>query len=446
MKRDKFFLSALSALSVLFFLSLTQASIPCAAAEESPLEKALRGLPGAEVVELKPTPPFVKVYEIMLSQPLDHQKPRGEQFRQRLILSHLHEARPLAIITEGYALGRNYIEELSVLLGASQLRVEHRYFGKSLPAGMKWRYLNLDQAVADYHRIVRLFRPIYRGPRIAAGWSKGGQTALYWRYRYPGDVKATAAYDAPLNFALEEPRIDAFFETVGSPQCRTRLHAFQRMALERKAELLPLLEAYAREKNLIYSVGLEKALEYIVLEYTFSFWQYHHIPCEEIPAVGALAADIFAHLERVVSFWSYSDGAKESPSMYQFCSELGYYGYVRGHLRDLLSGDDYANCDYAPEGVKREYNPGKMRDLAHWLARKGNSIIYIYGDRDPWSAPAVSPALGTSGVAYWLEGGNHFTFIQTFPEPKQKEILSLLRSWLGIKSLSSSSVLGVSSL
>jgi hypothetical protein len=365
-----------------------------------------------------------------LTQPLDHRDPGGETFEQRLILSHVDAAKPVVLITEGYAIGHNLIRELSESLGANELRVEHRFFGESKPQTMKWQYLNLKQATADYHRIVTLFKKIYKGPWVCSGWSKGGQTALTFRSYYPDDVIATVAYDTPLNFAAEDPRIDAFFEKVGTPFCRERLKAFQRLALKNKKALLPMFETYAAEKEYKYSIGLEKAFEYIVLEYPFSFWQYKTIDCQAIPQQSASMEEIFKHLEDVVSFSFYSDTSMNSPSMYQFFTELGYYGYVTGHVKDLLSHADYPNSAYAPQDVPLVYNPGLMRELNHWLRAKGNNIIYLYGELDPWSAPAVELTGQTNALKIFLKGGNHFTFINTFPPEQKEKILSTIKKWL----------------
>jgi len=184
---------------------------------------------------------------------------------------------------------------------------------------------------------------------VNTGWSKGGQTSIFHRYFYPGDVDATVAYDAPLNFSLQEPRIDEFSEHVGTEYCRKKLIAFQRMVLSNKSEILPRFKWYALGRGYTYSVGLEKALEYIVLEYPFSFWQYHHIDCDSIPAKDATPDEMLEHLLRVVSFSAYSDRAMSSASMFQFCTELGYYGYVQKNIKDLLSSDFYPNCAFAPQ-------------------------------------------------------------------------------------------------
>ncbi len=391
---------------------------------------ALLGVPGVALEELPPDSGFVASYAITIRQPLDHTNPHAGVFDQRLILSHRRLDAPVVMITEGYALGRNHVRELSNILGANELRVEHRYFGGSKPDSISWRYLTLEQAASDYHRIVDLFATVYTGRWLSAGWSKGGQTALVHRSLYSADVVATVAYDAPLNFALEDPRIDAFFDEVGDSVCRARLIDFQRLVLRDKEQVFPLFRWYTRGRGYTYSLGEEKAFEYIVLEYPFSFWQYTKARCDEIPQEGASADEMLDHLRDVVSFSSYSDHALDSPAMYQFCTELGYYGYVSTHVADMLSCTDYPNCAYAPRDVECAYDPEPMQRLSDWLEKRGNNIIYLYGANDPWSAAAVGVSKQTNAVEYFLPGGNHYTFIDDFTGETREEIISILSGWI----------------
>lgn len=417
--------------SILFIVSILCFLVPLQADNGSfSLEKALQSIPGFQVEEIKAKAPFSKEFKIFLEQPLDHGNPGGETFRQQLILSHRDHSKPMVLVTEGYSMGRNFCRELSELLACNQLRVEHRYFGESKPSEMKWQYLDLKQTTADYHRIVTLFKKFYTNKWLSTGWSKGGQTSLAYRSYYPDDVAVTVAYDAPLNLARRERRIDYFFNGVGTEECRKRLWAFQRLVLKNKASILPLVKEYAKEKKYKFSIGMEKALEYVVLEYTFSFWQYHHIDCPTVPGPDATPREMFDHLKKVVSFGSYADRSMNSAAMYQFYTQMGYYGYVTHHLKDLLGHKDYPNDAYAPQNVQLKYDPGIMKALNRWLRAKGNNIMYIYGDQDPWSAPQVAIGGRTNAVKAILSGGNHFTFINTFPEKTKAELTATLQKWL----------------
>ncbi len=177
---------------------------------------------------------------------------------------------------------------------------------------------------------------------------------------------------------------------------------------------------------------MEKAFEYIVLEYPFSFWQYHHIECEFIPDENASPDEMLEHLDRVVSFSSYSDRAMNSPSMYQFLTELGYYGYVTKNVDDLLSSTDYSNTVFAPQNTDLVYNAEVMQDIERWLKDFGNNILYIYAENDPWSAPSVALSSRVNAEKRILSSGNHYTFIRNFPDTEREDICSILGNWLSM--------------
>ncbi len=413
-----------------FLLILITLNLVISVAYASDLLKKLEKLPGVTLKIMESDSLFTECYTIMLTQPLDHNQSDAGTFTQRILLSHIDFSQPVVLITEGYAIYYNYIRELSEILHANQIRIEHRFFGESKPDTMDWRYLTISQAAADHHRVKELLKEIYPGPWINTGWSKGGQTALIHRWKYPEDVQITVAYDAPLNFALEDKRIDEFFDQVGSQECRDKLIEFQREALSRKNEILPRFKWYTKGRGYLYPIGLEKAYEYIVLEYPFSFWQYHTMKAEDIPIKNTPADSILEHLRKVVSFSSYSERAMNSAAMYQFSTQLGYYEYVRKNVEDLLTFESHKNIAFAPQNTVLTYDPEPMRKLNLWLQEKGNHILYMYAGRDPWSAPQVNLSGKTEARKFILEQGNHFTFINTFPEQERTEIIKTLKEWL----------------
>jgi hypothetical protein len=397
----------------------------------------LQKIPGLVAQEMEPeTPFFQKKYAIKLIQPLDHENPEAGFFQQRMFLSHADFDRPMALITEGYAAGKNDVQELAEILEANELQVEYRYFGESKPDKIDWNLLNSHQASNDYHRIYKLFKRIYKKKWVSAGWSKGGQTSLIYHRQFPDDVVAVIAYDAPVNLALEEPRIDAFFENVGDELCRHRLILFQRSILRGKSGILPLYEEYCEEKAFTFTkITPLKAFEYTVLEYPFSFWQYHTIDCNVIPGEGATPQEMFDHLREVVSLGSYTDRAFNSTAMKQFATELGYYRYVTKNIKDLLSEeeDDYPNNAFAPEDAGLTFNPTFMEDINKWLLTQGNNIIYIYGENDPWSAPHLKNLGATNAKIFWVKNGNHYSFIRTLSQTQQEEVFQTLEEWLGME-------------
>ena len=430
----KLFTGLILALAILCFIGCGEdPQSNGSGAEKTELCRILESLPDCQVEEIEAEPDFKESYRIVLKQPIDHGRPETGYFGQHILISHKDFSRPVVMTTEGYALRQNMTRELSELVDGNEIRVEHRYFGDSVPQPKDWKYLHLEQAAADHHRIVELLKAHYPGKWLNTGLSKGGKVAMIHRWLYPDDVDVTVSYDGPLNLALEDPRFDAFLEQIGTEAQRARLIAFQRLVLSRKKEILPLFKTYAEEKGLTYSIGLEKGLEYLVLEYTFSFWQNGRAPFSEIPGEEASPEKILAHLLKIVPASAYSDLAMDSPALYQAVTQYGYYGYVTKNVSDLLSGTGYTNAEFAPRNTDLTFNPVIMQKMSAWIENHGNQMIFIHGGNDPWSAGAVTLSGKTDALKMILEGGTHLTFIRSFKGKERERILETLERWLGIE-------------
>lgn len=407
--------------------------------EDSELLKWLKTIPGVEIETMRvprdTTIGYKETYRIYLEQPLDHNKPGGKKFRQQIFLSHADKSSPVILVTRGYTIGRNRPVELSRLLCANQIIVEHRFFGRSAPEQLEWKYLNIKQAAADHHRITELFKKFYKGKWVNTGVSKGGQTALFHRRWYPDDVDVTVAYVAPINAALHDKRVNFFIDKrVGTKEERDILRQFQIRILENRDTVLPIFIADSKKRNITYSIGDETAFEYIVLEYTFSFWQYGDGDVSKVPGKNATPQEMLDHLKKVVGFRAYSSSSMDSPSMYQNHTEIGYYNYIDGHLKHLLRKvKDPTNIIFAPEHDKIKFKPSVIKDITKWLQYKGNNIIYINGGNDPWGAPALEITGNTNAVKIIVEKGNHGVKIRSCTEIQKKKVCDALEKWLDMK-------------
>jgi len=213
-------------------------------ARQVPVYDLLRQIPGAEVREITPDSMFRSAWEVMIPQPVDHKHKWKGSFKQRIWVSYRDSLSPVVMITEGYSAGRNYVSELARLTGANQIIVEHRYFGRSVPDTLDWRYLTIQQAAADHHHIFELFKKAWPGKWISTGVSKGGQTTMYYKFFYPEDVDICVPYVGPLNFAVVDPRIFTFLDTVGSDACRQRIRRFQMRLLRERKTIFPKSSQY----------------------------------------------------------------------------------------------------------------------------------------------------------------------------------------------------------
>ena len=260
-----------------FLLSLTLilALVKIGYAQTQNIEDLLFSLPDLIFKKIETPDSFELAYELKVRQPLDHFDPSKGFFYQKVFLTHKAFNRPMVINTAGYSKKKNDILEITELLSANQIAVEHRYFGESLPDSMEYEYLNLKQATADLHRINQLFKKIYTGKWVSSGISKGGVTTIFYRYFYPDDVDVSVAYVAPLNKEREDKRIYTFLDTVGTDECREKIKSFQTRLLENRDEVLSYLKFYSIGAGLKFNyLTFDQAFEYAVLEYPFYFWQW----------------------------------------------------------------------------------------------------------------------------------------------------------------------------
>ena len=402
------------------------------------LEASLNKLENVEVKKFQHDSLYADAYEIYFTQPLDHNNPAAGTFKQRVILGHLDFSAPMVVELQGYNIWYdNKAGELSKLLDANQLIIEHRFFGDSKPEKAAWDYLTIDQAAADQHRIIEELKKIYGDKWITTGISKGGQTTMLHRYFYPNDVDLSVPYVAPLNFAQEDPRIYEFLSKVGTEETRQKIKVFQRAILEKKAEVLPLLEAYAKEKEYSFKeLTPAVALDYTVLEYPFTFFQWANTKSEDIPSKEASAEELFRHLRKTVPLGWYDDKdiADGVVAHYQFGSQLGYYGYETAGLEDVLTEKNPGNFIFYPKDAEVKYDPVPMQKLQAWLMENGDNFIYIYGGNDTWTACAIDlKDSKTNAVKYLNPEGSHATRIKHFPAEMKAEILSKIESLGGSK-------------
>jgi hypothetical protein len=370
-------------------------------------------------------------YEIIIQQWLDHDDHSKGKFPQRIILSHYLKSAPMLMVTEGYNAGpRHY--ELSEILNSNQLIVEYRYFGKSKPADVDYQYLTNEQAMKDLHRINKAFKKYYRKEWISTGISKGGTTCMYYKATYPRDVKVAIPYVAPLPNAREDKRTEALIATIGDDGCRENLFAFQQHALSIQDSLLAFAQKDAKDNSLTFNriEGVEKAIEYAVLEYTFSFWQMGH-DCADIPSKKSAEAT-YESIKNIVGIDFYSDKVIEyyEPAFYQFMTENGYYGFMSEHLKDDLKHVTiYDNAIFAPRDVDLSYDPTYNIWVQKRLDRKAKRMLIIQGENDPWGALTYKP-VNDKVKLFVKEGGSHRVRIKDFSKQEQRTIYNTLGEWL----------------
>ncbi len=377
---------------------------------------------------------FSDSWLLWIKQPVDHNDPEKGFFEQRVWLSHKSLDRPMVMITEGYMAPANYTSELVRLTKANQLVIEHRYFGQSVPDSMDWQFLTIEQAAMDHHRIVETFKKFYKGKWINTGISKGGQTAMIHRAFFPKDVDVTVPYVAPFNLEREDPRLVAFFDSVGTASQRERIKEFQEEVLKRKDELMPYFYDLTEQKGYTFRMGAERAFELAVLEYPFSLWQWGG-PVDEIPKPGASAEVLFTHLHQGSDFGYFSDQQWEKigPFFYQAYKELGYYPYLARPLRewlDEIQEDTVSNRFMAPAVDQLVFDETVPYKILGKLKEADPEMIVITGENDPWSATSLETEGFSKVLKVEKPGGSHRTRINNLPDSLRIKVIKQLEEWL----------------
>ncbi len=428
------------------------------------LEERIKSLPGIISVEkMEHNPFFTEAMIIMVKQPIDHQHPELGSFSQQVVLSNLGYDQPVIFITEGYggAYGATpkYLNELCPLLKANQLFVEHRFFGKSVPDSINWKYLTVENAAADHHHIVELFKPIYTKKWISTGISKGGETVLYHRALYPKDVEISVPYVAPLNFSVEEKRHDKFIRhKAGTAADRKAVARCQRDLLRRKKQLMPLFEQLCKEKNYKFRTSTSEIYDYCVLEFAFSFWQWGRsatdIPeataslpmvydeistsspsAEVIPVPTETDKELFNYLIKICSpdYFDIETGKSTYPFFVQALKQLGYYGYNPKPFKGLMELTDtkgYILKLFMPASTNFIYDPAMSLLVKEYLKKDADKILLIYGGNDPWTASAAKTRGNKKILKVVQPNGSHRTRIGTLPASQRELVMNTLEEWL----------------
>lgn len=423
-------------LSLFFALAVAFAAL---GADDGSIERRLAALDGVVETKELPAGEFAGKYEIMLEQPLDWRHPSKGSFRQRVVVMHVGWDRPTVLITQGYdanfALPERYRDELSKLFNTNIVFVEHRYFDRSTPDPLDWKYLTAENSACDLHRIRTLFASLYPSKWIASGISKGGTTTMLYATFFPGDVDIYVPYVGPVCRAVEDKRFGPYLAQVGTSESRAAVRALQTELFRRKADLLPGFRDFCSEKKLTFRIPVEEVYDYCTLELGFALWQWGLDPAK-LPATDAADRTLLDFLLANAGPDYFARENAQAPFFVQAARELGYYPYDAEPFRAYTSVDtrDYLRRIFLPEELRHiRFSKRLGRRMTRYLKRNDPRMILIYGGDDPWSAPGAAWAATPDKrqmKAFIQPGGSHRTRILTLPDSMRREAVATLRAWL----------------
>lgn len=406
---------------------------------QSNFENQLYSIPEIDSVQkFSNHPYFQESYILYFNQLLNHEKPSNGKFQQRIFISLNDTIKPIVYVTEGYeanyAKKSSYINELVEIIGANQVVVEHRYFGESFPDSLNWDYLTIKNATADLHRIYNSLQAIFKNNKwIATGISKGGQNTIAYSAFYPNDMDFSIPYVGPINFAVEDERIETFLEEVSSRRNRNKIHRFQRNVLKNRKTIQPLLDSLIKANEYTFSISNAEVLDYTVLEYSFSFWQWGY-NVNSIPKRTVTANTIFKHLTDISNpeYFSKSGVDPISSFFVQSLKEFGYYGYSVKPFRRFLIVEDASNYIekvFLDNKHQYEFDQSTSNFIIEELSKSQPKMLLIYGENDPWTAAAYKPNYPNSRI-FIKKNGSHRTRINNLPPDQKSDVINQINKWM----------------
>lgn len=440
------FRRALSSLSSSRVVTTSIAALTCSLAPAAALADVpdeLANIPGMTVLEEQPVPaPGFRFFLLSYTQPVDHHDPSRGTFEQKLTLLHRSASAPTVAFTSGYEVRTTpFRSEPTVLVDGNQVAIEERFFATSIPVPADFADLDIFQAAADHHRIIQALRPLYPSPWLSTGGSKGGTATVFHRRFFEGDIDGSIVYVAPNDVVDAEDDYAEFLAQVGNAECRERLIAVQRAALQRRDEVVPVMAQVAREAGVTFDLvgSADRAYELTILELFWVFWQYSlEADCALVPDASAPLDELITFIGDFAGLITFADENQLGfvPFYYQAGTQLGYpdMDEVSLPLRDLLRypGID-APRQLVPAEIPMSFDPLAMPDIDAWVKEQGHHLLFVYGENDPWSAEPYALGEGTTDSSlYTAPNANHGARIASLSPPEQLEASNTVRAWAGL--------------
>lgn len=428
---------------ILIFIHLLLATILVVAQQDTTaFMRQLIALNGISDVQILQSRSFKEKYVMKIRQNVDGDNSEKGTFGQRIFVCLRDVNAPTVIVTEGYSasygLSPGYDIELGRLFNANIVLCEYRYFDQSVPDPCNWDYMTVGNSLRDLHNVRMTIGQLFKGKWISTGTSKGGQTTMFYRAYYPDDVDASVSYVAPLNRSVEDGRHEVFLaKKAGTAEERAIVLKAQQEMLKRRATMVPRFKEYCEKYGYHFYLPIDEIFDYMVLEYAFAHFQYG-TQASAIPSVTGPDEPLFNHFVSVSGPDYFAYPNRYLPFDVQAIRELGYYGYslkglkkwtkvksTKGYLKKIM---------LTPELRHYEFDPTLYKHTVKFLKKEDPTMIFIYGEADPWSASGVCTWLNCKKKqnmrVYVQPGGNHGANITNMPEPDKSDIMSRLNKWL----------------
>ena len=221
----------------------------------------LQKLFGEENVTYLDSSAFKDYYRINVRQLINHHDIHRGFFNQQVLLGVQDPKAVTVLQTEGYSIPKhfnnpNYKTELTKLLNANQVIIEHRYFGSSIPDSLSKKFLTYEQASNDDHFIKEKLANLFTGKWVSTGVSKSGDAALAYRFYYPNDVDATVAYGISITTEAEDPRFGDYIKGRRKTEEGKKINEAQINLQKTKRNYCPYSKKHLNLRSRILQIGI----------------------------------------------------------------------------------------------------------------------------------------------------------------------------------------------
>lgn len=333
-------------------------------------------------------------YSTFITQPVNHDQPDGDTFKQKVCILFRGYDRPTILVTEGYNWSSfRDAEDIGINLNANMVHVEHRNFGDSYNNDtVQWKYETSAQVSADLHAVYQALKPVFKGRWMSTGTSKNGETSMDYVYYYPNDMRLAAAFGSPFTISLVDQAFGEYlFNESGTEELRELMKKNIRWALENgeKGLYLSVCKAFKEDGK-----PEPPFTEYVfntfdtffgVFQYTLPAKhqeQFEKITKNEEAYVTEICNTIKENRDQAL-YTYFVDCAKE-----QGFPDPGYF-----YFADLLEGTSFKAEDVLKYQLKeRDRFVLKQYDNSHRIDMRENffvnstvPLLFYYSHDDPWT-------------------------------------------------------------
>jgi hypothetical protein len=419
------------------------AAVPLVVCDEQNLVTTLRALPHViSVDEQGDCGMYVmgpaRCFKIDFEQPIQHTAPGGPKLIQQLRLVHRGCDRPTLVADWGYDNDLFFDDELSTLYNTNALWVEHRFQGASVPSDADWDWtaLTIKNGAADMHEVVQAFRMHYAQHFVSTGASKGGITATYHHYLYPGDLDGSIPYVAPASRATIDPAYQTYLSGSFFPACAQKLRDAQVAALTTRKSMMKqkLTPSYPGSEQMM--------LEYMTQSFDWVFWQYYGVQaCSYVPSAQTADQaffDFFYSFSGLANSFAPAGTAEDrawSALYYEWLTEQGFALQIGAHVRPYITAPQTMEQNFreAQPGVALPAYDGTLTQAVRtWAKDSATNLLLIYGQLDPWSGGAMDAPTQPTSARFFVPNATHGAGLMKLPAAERQVALDHATRMLGV--------------